>query len=539
MQRVNRILAIPALLTPVAISLLIAVYPLRGSWDDGAITAAYAQTYATTGQISLTPTSTVVEGTSSLLWMLLLTVPAHLSRNPDAVLVWMKCLSALSLIGGLLLVYRFARRQLASDVGALACTLMVAFSYTSLLEVRNGMEMNLCMLLLLLIAEICTGQNAMGTGNVLLACGAMLILFATRFESPFLLAFLILGICMDRFRVHASGWWHDPALLTTASIFSFGVIELWRWHHFGVWMPNTVYAKEWAPYSRWHDHQSVSAILLASVPALIELLPVAGISVLISIIAILYTRTGGRSPLEHPKVSAVVWTLAGATLPLAWITGHDWGYAGRMLIPLLPFLFLAAIALCMSLPRKAARGAIAIMIVAQALVWAAVAPNVRIAFVNIENCRQEALGLDSIRVALGFETLTAMIPDVGGSSLYGKNLRIIDSAMLSNPQLAHGGWASFAANFRQAQPDIFETHRLWASYQHAYDTGLLDDYSIVTSHGFRFFVRNDLYAKLIASNVGAVIKVDASPGCLGGIFGIPADRDFSMSKGTCMTLTGR
>jgi hypothetical protein len=105
-------LAMLLVLAPVACSLYIALHNLRGSRDDGAITASYARTYVDSGRIALTPDSPIVEGMSSLAWMLLLCIPRLFSKDPDVLLIWMKCLSAVCLSPGLAICYRIARRQL-------------------------------------------------------------------------------------------------------------------------------------------------------------------------------------------------------------------------------------------------------------------------------------------------------------------------------------------------------------------------------------------------------------------------------------------
>ena len=55
-EPVHRMLLGVALCLPV-IALVIGLYLLKGSWDDGAITAAFARTLATSGRMALTPVS--------------------------------------------------------------------------------------------------------------------------------------------------------------------------------------------------------------------------------------------------------------------------------------------------------------------------------------------------------------------------------------------------------------------------------------------------------------------------------------------------
>ncbi|MES2221308.1 MAG: hypothetical protein V4587_10120, partial [Acidobacteriota bacterium] len=93
-----RLVWIALVLLPVACSLYLGLHNLRRSWDDGAITAAYARTFADSGRIALTPSSPQVEGMSSLTWLLLLSIPRFFFSNPDIILIWMKCASTVSLV---------------------------------------------------------------------------------------------------------------------------------------------------------------------------------------------------------------------------------------------------------------------------------------------------------------------------------------------------------------------------------------------------------------------------------------------------------
>jgi hypothetical protein len=66
-----------------------------------------------------------------------------------------------------------------------------------------------------------------------------------------------------------------------------------------------------------------------------------------------------------------------------------------------------------------------------------------------------------------------------------------------------------------------------------YRDGLLDDYSIVASNGIRYFLRNDLYQRLIALHEGTVEPVDQAPACLAWY---PKDNAFSRERRTCLVL---
>jgi hypothetical protein len=151
----------------------------------------------------------------------------------------------------------------------------------------------------------------------------------------------------------------------------------------------------------------------------------------------------------------------------------------------------------------------------------------------MEDIEPVGLGADAIRVALNQDRLLVMISDVGSSTLCCERLEVADSGLLSDPTLARTGWDGFASYFRKGRPELVETHYFWAQDSHMYREGLLDGYSIVASKGVRFFLRNDLYAKLAAANAGPVMPVEQVPACIPPQ---PADRAFSLTKQTCLVL---
>ncbi|MGB8478592.1 MAG: hypothetical protein WCE63_07095 [Acidobacteriaceae bacterium] len=528
---------IALVLLPVVCSLYLGLHNLRGSWDDGAITAAYARTFADSGRIALTPGSPQAEGMSSLTWFLLLAIPRFFSSNPDVILIWMKCASAVSLVLALKVFFRVARDQLdGSETSALACTLMLAFSYASLREVDNGMEMNLALLLTILLFYLLT-RAPVGPVHLVLGWVVATVLLATRFESPLLLSMLAMGLYFD-----GEGRRDRPShralfLLAACTLASFGGLELWRHHEFGMWMPNTVYAKEWPPYSRWHGKKSLTLWVAACTTSVEIISTMIGLPLLLTLAVV-----ANRLRRKHAdfaslrRVSHAVWTLTAAAVAIAWITGKDWGYPGRMVAPALPFLLIAMVAACKSALDNRAHLTLLLraMVASQVILWLIVAAYGSKPSVSIEHVRQIGLGADAIRTALREPTLVVLLPDAGGSSLYNEHLSVLDSALLSNPQLAQQGWPHFAEYFLTVRPDVFETHSLWATYQEAYTSNLLNNYSIVGAAGQRFFVRNDLISRLLANHRGKFVPVESSSSCLGGP--LPADIAFSRSRKTCFVL---
>ncbi len=85
-------------------------------WDDGAITMAFADTFAHTGRISITPSSEVVEGFSSPFWLLLLSgVYRPLPLGFDGMILAAQLLAALCAALGATLLWSLLRPFLPLD----------------------------------------------------------------------------------------------------------------------------------------------------------------------------------------------------------------------------------------------------------------------------------------------------------------------------------------------------------------------------------------------------------------------------------------
>src|SRR6185503_9981556 len=75
-------------------------------WDDGAITLAFARTFARHGRVALTPHSEVVEGFSSVSWFLLNAAAALGRPSYHAAILISQVLSALCIGASTVLLAR-------------------------------------------------------------------------------------------------------------------------------------------------------------------------------------------------------------------------------------------------------------------------------------------------------------------------------------------------------------------------------------------------------------------------------------------------
>jgi hypothetical protein len=528
---------------------LLSIHQIKGGWDDGEITAAFSRTLAEAGRFSLTPVSEKVEGVSSLTWTFLLTIPYYLFHNVVAIVVSMKLLAAGSFLLALILFKRLSFRLLRSESLSDISTIMLALIAAPMLETLNGMEMNLYMLLALLLVDVLTEFRPM-IGRVFWIVALSAALVATRFEAPFLLTVVILGLFFIGDR-------KSSFQLAAATAASYAAIELWRFHTFGVWMPNTVYAKMHPPYSPPHI---VAALVERRVATLLEYVSVFGMPLLVVLAGAVVMRA-----LRHPSIQKLVnarrvsafvaipvvliavserfypslpyllsknrvYTLASAGFLVAAIAlstlnrrpknalakltvllaaagiafgmvfGKNWGYDGRMFVAYIPFLVLATAYFVNDYAPSEHWAAVVLLtaVVVQVPAWASTA---QLAWkhgdpVPVKGIEATGLAADAVRQIVRFDSLSFLTPDVGGSSLCCEHLEIEDSALLANAYLAHRGYGSFDEYMKLRLPEVIEAHGAWSEYSGVYRSELMKDYSPVVVDGSRFLVRSDVYARL-------------------------------------------
>jgi hypothetical protein len=513
-------------------SLIIGLFNLKDSWDDGAITAAFSRTFAATGIIALTPLSPQVEGFSSLSWLFLLALAHPFAASASMYLIWMKVLSALFFILAILVFLPLCRTFIAVPILSSFATWLMAFSITPFREAFNGMEMNLALFLFLVLIYILTSEHNRGI-QFISAWIVSSFLLATRFEAPYMLLALLIGCALGRDSEPKCPSLPFLLALFTASCGSFVGIGLWRHHRFGLWMPNTIYAKLWWPYQPRHIWPE---LLGSRAKATLEIIVVLFAPLLVTLF--LYVRN--RSVIRNRPIIAIhpiIGSLAAATILFGAIFGNNLGHRGRMIESLIPFAIIFLIIVLTKVSRSHFQTGLALLVIAVLHFGLWFGMTYRLAIrgdgVPISKLEREGLAADDIRQALHRERLTIMIPDVGGAALCCNKLRILDIALLTNPVLAREGYSHFNSYFNLSQPDIVEVHEVWAEASHIYSSGLLDGYSLVQSRQVRLFVRNDLYSQLLSVNAGFVRNVGELPYCLGNS---REDQEYSKRKGVCFVL---
>ena len=221
-------------------------------WDDGTITLSFSRTLSSSGKLALTPSSEVVEGYSSTLWMLAMAAWHHIMQPGFSVFIRISQLSA-ALMGALssVLFFQLFRRIWGkqSRTAAFTIALLLFIQKPFVTESINGMEMEaaaaLALLLTLLIAQASTDNSTKLDRKqiiklIIVAALASLI----RFEFIVYLLGASLTLLRSSRKLALS--------IATGALAGFGANSLHRYITFQDFLPNTIHAKRWPPYKNFN-----------------------------------------------------------------------------------------------------------------------------------------------------------------------------------------------------------------------------------------------------------------------------------------------
>lgn len=478
------------------------------AWDDGAITLAYAKTLAEHGRFALTGASDISEGSSSLLFVLLMSALHRVfAFNFENFILASQAAAFFATCAVMILVYRqlalsipnpFYRAIVAGLLGTLPM-------FTA--EILNGMEMSV--FAFLLAAAAVAYQSKSGLIYWLIP-----LLLLVRFETIFYLLFSFTGLLvMDKTQRSYL------AKLTGFTLLVFCCISLFRFTFFGDIIPNTVRAKMHPPYS---PADMPGKVFLRAL-GLMEFFFVHSYLLFFSATLLLWQRKTGL------LLPAFKWLLILSFGIFSMVTGKNWSYDGRMFLPCLPLFILAmndVLGYC------AAKQWLALMVMTLALAGthygnlALFKANVQTATdgghyqerlsnrlenlpgirlknpgiwygVTPQNYRITGLAVENLRKVLGLQNITFMAPDVGGLGLCCDNIRVIDSGMLTNPSLANRGYENFNEYLKNMSPDVIETHDIWSEVSGIYQSPFFtDNYKPVICDNNLFWLRSDLDNRL-------------------------------------------
>lgn len=431
-------------------------------WDDGAITLAFARTFARHGRIALTSRSEIVEGFSSVSWFLLNALVALARPSYRAAIFISQVLSALSICATTALLARTCALLRLDRFFATLTVLAFAGWGCSFGEAGNGMEMGLlAAAFLLMINELLSPQPRM----LWLAAGVVLAV-TTRFEALFYVGLVALSVllCVPGRRAF---WGIALPCLGTVLLLS-----CWRLAVFSDVLPNTYWAKRWQPYA-------VSG-LLERLKGAWELPRFFYVPLVALAIArrFGFARASTRWPPRRTLVILAA-PILGAVV-VGGLVGESWGYRGRMAY----FTFPPALLLCsllLSFWVNAKRTRLREAVVVGVFLFTTIKSKTGFpkdalksvsqggSFVTPHTYAESGRIFRRFVSAAGLQQATILTPDLGGLALCCDEFRLVDLAALSNRQLAHRGPAVLAEVLQTESPELVEAHWKWASLGALYE----------------------------------------------------------------------
>ncbi|NPA89908.1 MAG: hypothetical protein GXO55_00415 [Chloroflexi bacterium] len=387
--------------------------------DDAFIFFRYARHWAEGLGLVWNRGEPPVEGVSSLLYTALLALGVRLGWD---VVVWATVLNGLLALASLGLVVALARHLLPEEVSPLwsvVPALLLALSPEFAFWAGAGMDSMLFLFLLLLSVWLMV-EERWGWAGVGFA-----LLGMTRLDSVplFLFAWLLLG-----WREWKGG---DKAPLLRMGVGFIGLFLpffLARWVYFGWPLPNTFYAKMGGGWAAWRE--GIAYVLM--------FLRRPGIA-----LALILAAWGAWRGRTWPTI--LVFGFIPLLLIRAILAGGDWMPHFRLLLPVLPFLYVMATYALVSNPLLSSRwvglvlvGGILLGVVSPSLhvlrtrPWRLWRP---VRLVEPMHASQYAMGL-ALRDRLCPEDTVALLA-VGAAAYLNDDHIIIDMLGLNDVHIAH------------------------------------------------------------------------------------------------------
>jgi hypothetical protein len=493
-----------AVVVSVQFAALIAVCLLIGDngWDDGAITLAFARTFARHGVVALTPYSETAEGFSSVSWFLINSLVALARPSYQASILASQILSTVCLcVSTLLLARSCALLRLDKLSSALVVITFAAWG-CSFSEASNGMEMGLlAVALLAMVNELLAPEPRM----FVLAAGVVLAV-TTRFEAILYVALLALSVAAVPGR-------RAFRCIIVAGAAAIALLTIWRLAVFSDVLPNTFWAKRWPPYVGFGLMDRI--VGAAEIPSFF-IVPLVSIALLwsrgLDVRSVVAERRRAFEILGAPILGAIVMGL---------LIGKHWGYKGRMPFFAFPFALLCLALLFsswVSAPGSKLRCAAAI-VVSVVLIGLSMTGfprgELRAALAGGTFAVSPRTYAESGRVfrrlasGAGLEHAAILTPDLGGLALCCDEFRLVDLGLLSNRRLAHRGPAALAEVLESESPDIVEAHWQWAAAGKLYELPYFRaQYSPAFAGATKLWLRRDVAKAIESKGRGCWLPAD-------------------------------
>jgi hypothetical protein len=493
-----------AVLVFLQFAALLAVCLLIGDngWDDGAITLAFARTFAQHGRIALTPHSEIVEGFSSVSWFLLNALSALARPSWHASLLLAQVLSALCICACTQLLARTcALLRLDRLFSTLTLVTFAAWG-CSFYEAGNGMEMGLLAAALLVMVN----QLLLPRPRLLLLGTGAVVAVTTRFEAVLYVGLLALSVISAPKR---RAFWGIIAFALVSVL----LLSAWRLASFSDVLPNTYWAKHWPPYAGFALSDRLAAA--TELPSFF-LVPLLALGLL--------ARRGlalarGVRAHRHP-CPVLACPLLGAVL-MGALTGKHMGYVGRMPFfgfPLLLLLLALSLSAWVNANRSRRRVSVAVGLCLASLGMSmrgfptgplGAAWNGGAFGGSPHTYAETGQGFPAFTAAADLAHATVLAPDLGGLALCCEEFRIVDLALLSNRRLAHQGHAVLAEVLAAESPELVEAHWRWAAAGRLYDLPTFRaHYLPAFAGGTKLWLRRDVAAAIEGKGRGCRLAID-------------------------------
>jgi hypothetical protein len=471
------------------------------AWDDGAITLAYAKSIAEYGRFSLTSVSEIVEGSSSILFVLLNALAFKIANfSFDG---FIRFSQILSFFFSILIIF-FLYLNLKNRIDNWRYCLIISFSVIGLpmitSEIQNGMEMTMFSALLILFVY-CFENKSKWTYLVIP------LLLLARFESIYYLLFALSGLWVfnkeDKHKAYLLRY-----LLFVVTVFSF--VTLIRYIYFNDFLPNTIYAKMNPPYTPV-DFKSK---LIFKFSGLTEFLYVYS-GFLLTLCVIFFLNKSISININSFFVLAF--------LSFSLLSGKNWGYDGRMALACLPVFVLMLFdvnpeytQLSFLIRDKTKYSytknqCLFVVLVASILTsyiiniplyvtnlqkivkggfYQKLLPHIFDEYINNiiskrnlindygispENYRITGIAVDKLRQILGLDVIKFMTPDVGGVGLCCTKISVLDLGLLTNRYLAKNGYSKLDILLQSVVPDVIETEDTWSTVSEIYKSNYFNE----------------------------------------------------------------
>jgi hypothetical protein len=459
-------------------------------WDDGAITLAFARTFARHGRVALTPGSEVVEGFSSVSWFLLNALAALGRPSYRAAILISQALSVLSMGACTALLARSCTLLRMDRLFATLTVIAFAAWGCSFSEAGNGMEMGLlAAACLLMINELLSPEPRLW----LLGAGVVLAV-TTRFEAVLYVGLLGASVSSVPGR-------RAFRTIVLTGLGTIALLSVFRLAVFSDVLPNTFWAKRWPPYAelglgdRWAGGVELLRFFVVPLVLLLLALGIAGRSGS-SFAGALRSRRRALAILAAPIVGAVV---------MGVLTGRHMGYRGRMpyfafppALLLLSLLFSASVEagwskFWVALAAGSLAAAVTMARGAFPSHWLEVASQGGAFDVTPHTYAASGQVFRRFAAAAGLGRPVILTADVGGLALCCDEFKIVDLALLSNRTLARKGPTAIGEVLDAESPHLIEAHWRWASVGKLYEQpSFRAHYAPAFAGGTRLWLRRDV-----------------------------------------------